>query len=714
MEGEIAAYFEIPSNFTKICLFFASTSSKFFSTTPIPTNMNRPGMILIGVNVVLLLMSIATGSLSVVDLIKHFNIIFILSIVSSYLLCLWILIQFIPFSQLIKILIDFTLKTFYLVIGIYNIIAFVKQSHTSDFKLHLLIIYIVLIILITVSLVLELFVVTETPEQDEESILSNPHTDSTRFELKPSSMDNDNWMNTNVVRFQTYKSDNTIINHTELTKPEVQPTKEIHSHSKSVPNFQFTHSKSHETLIPNLSDNSIHSHIKDLSVLEKTVDEGIHVEDMVRRSKSTGQLHSNQSHRKRWKSINDEKVFLKNINESLLPSVLKTGESPILMLKRQQSQISQTIEDPVILPTNDDTPQKKPKKKYELSFDEGDDNSMNLPYISEFDEPLDQSQFKNFDSNFEIDENKYKDSLNGLESIPQPVTDNWLSKAKSLNYISLNQWNEHQNEYKNVRVRSGLTLNVAMTNLVDDKNLSSATLINDEYLLPPSDQRADNIDDLSDIVSSTSEKRPMFSHLNRSFSAPSLHTFRNVSDGSQSSSDRDQISIAESVVRYQTPPPIEIQSEEPPISPIKKLLNQSPKRLFRKSVDFKDQSMHKHTGSIISSTFSLHSNSSKSTSPKRSGSRSSSPKRSFKNLLPKKSATMQNLQPTPRILISPTNLLKQAIVKPKFYDEEPQWDLETSKSSNNSRISSLPSAIIGEYDREKWNTLKTLQVQDTP
>ncbi|CAH6719349.1 hypothetical protein CLIB1444_02S06458 [[Candida] jaroonii] len=617
---------------------------------------------------------------------------------------------------------DFILKTFYLVIGIYNIIAFVKQSHTSNFKVHLSILYIIQILLISVSLVLELFVVTETVEQDEESILSNPHTDSTKFESKPSSIDNDNWMNTNVVRFQSYKSDNTVINHNEVFKPEIQTRKEVHSHSKSVPNFQFTHSKSHETLIPNLSDNSIHSHIRDLSVLEKAVDEDIQLEDVVRRSKSTGQLHSNQSHRKRWKSINDEKVFLKNINESLLPAVLKTGESPILMLKRQQSQISQTVEEipPIVIPSTTEhgdlpTP-KKTKKKYDLSFEEGDDNSMNLPYISEFDEPVDQSQFKNFDSNFnvEIDETKYKDSLNGLESIPQPVTDNWLSKAKSLNYISLNQWNEHQTEYKNVRVRSGLTLNVAMTNLVDDKNLSSATLINDEYLLPPTDQRADNIDDLSDIVSSTSEKKPMFTQSNRSFSAPSLHTFRNVSNGSQESSNYDQQSIVESVVRYQTPPPIEIQSEEPPISPIKKLLNQSPKRLFRKSVDFKEQSMHKHSGSIISSTFSLHSNSSKSTSPKRSGSRSSSPKRSFKNLLPKKSATLQNLQPNPRILISPTNLLKQAIVKPKIYDEEPQWDLETSKSSNNSRISSLPSAIIGEYDREKWNTLKTLQVQHTP
>lgn len=40
------------------------------------------------------------------------------------------------------------------------------------------------------------------------------------------------------------------------------------------------------------------------------------------------------------------------------------------------------------------------------------------------------------------------------------------------------------------------------------------------------------------------------------------------------------------------------------------------------------------------------------------------------------------------------------------------WDLDTAHSSERSRVSSVPSAVIGEYDREKWRTLKALQNQE--
>lgn len=93
----------------------------------------------------------------------------------------------------------------------------------------------------------------------------------------------------------------------------------------------------------------------------------------VKRSKSTSYINQNQDRiskrEERWKSIHDEKVFLLNVNECLLPSVLKSGESYIMELKRQQESFNK-------LETETNIP--------EVETDVDDDE--NLPYIAEFDE----------------------------------------------------------------------------------------------------------------------------------------------------------------------------------------------------------------------------------------------------------------------------------------------------------------------------------------
>ncbi|WEJ96003.1 hypothetical protein PSN45_003537 [Yamadazyma tenuis] len=572
---------------------------------------------------------------------------------------------------------------------------------------------------------------------------------------KSTSMDSKNWMDINPAT-----------NADEITlapgiDPQTGTTNRLHS--KSMPNFNISVSdldlplqphdeikvlpkssstKSHETLIPNSnSDNSI------VHMIETA--------DHVKRSKSTGHLKQTITVNKRqqqWKSISVEKNFLENINENLLPSVLKKGESPILALKRKQQSQDFDIEQV------DFEYQYQPKKvnfftstnmgsKTEEVFDSNDDKrSADLPYISEFGEGHSEEpamMFEDFDQNSRLE---YERTIADFQ-IPQTYEGSWMSSTQSMRHISLDQWNQNSHIYKNLRTRSGVSLNIPQVFSEHILNDSNVTLTSDgEDLLALPDNRTDNIDHLSDIQSNTrsfeidqnmdqlvdsevihhevfinNHLSPLFSQSNRSFSAPSLQTFRNVSAGSSSSQGTEYSVTA--ICRFTTPPPIDLGVSEPPkSSPIRKLYS-SPKKLFGKSMDTIDTSSHnyhKHTGSVISNQFSLYSSSSKSGSPKRtslsrtssrtkpSRSRSVSPKKSFKSLI-RRSST-QSESPV-KVTVAPPTLLKQAIVKKQQTEidfVEDRWELRPMPSVSNSRNSSLPSAVIGEYDREKWNTLKVL------
>lgn len=708
-------------------------------------------------NGLLALVSVAIGSLSITTLVGHRDseLYLILIVVSSFLLFVWYVIRLLPLFLIVQLLVDVVLRLF----GVVVAALYLFNQYPSRYNKTILILTLIQIILASMTLV-SCYVVYSltllglaTAELDSEQSQSSSSSKTSQtkisideyFKQKPksSSVDNDNWMNVSVPKPMDLNDQFTV------------------TESKSVPNFRLSmngteytqdfktynipkssSSKSHETLIPNsASDSSIAQTF-----------------DGVKRSKTTGQLNNPRINKRqqRWNSINDERVFLENINESLLPAVLKKGESPILALRRQQQTLESgcsSIESNKTLSEGITTdPEYIRDYNYNSKFADKsvefgqlqDDTSENLPYISEFEEPghLPPSndsfddQFKDFDQTTRME---VESDLEDFK-IPRTMKKQWINKTPSMNHISITDWNETAQTYKNFRSRSGVNLNIpGISRIVSDHNLlhdSQLTLTQDtNYLLPALDQRADNIDNLSDILSTShsievvdsangkqeSLIKPIFTHLNRSMSAPSLQTFRNVSTDSKSS----VVEVSDGSFRITTPPPFEEDIEQVKQSPIKRLYN-SPKKLFRRSIDQIDAYQdHKHTNSMMSMQFSLYSSPSKlsSTSPKRasfnkdhqkslsigsngSRSRSTSPKRSFKSLLSRKPSTNQINH---KLTVAPPTLLKQAQVKKLDLEQEPDfWEIRSSLSVVNSRVSSIPSAVIGQYDKEKWSTLKFL------
>lgn len=552
-------------------------------------------------------------------------------------------------------------------------------------------------------------------------------------------------------------------------------------------------------------------------------------ERVVKRSKSTGYINGNIPKKIDWaqrrKSIHDEKSFLQNVNESLLPAVLKTGESPIAGLKRQQQEIldknaEELIKSPITQRRTNKSKSGLKESAIELSpvgetglsdsnIDQIEDNTVhsdhiNLPFISEFDEPIDQEKFLGFDqdtayveevyptaftqtpkkkgsyifkdvnydiplaqsgqhtqADTEISPGDYAESLNGLEKIPKTTSyssilwnqdTNRKGTPTSMKHISLKDWDNNSERWNEQRARSGANLNIAgITRLVSDHNLRSMNTGNnniarqemkEEYLLPPLDTRLDNIDNLSDLHSATGSTNDRKSNsllsINRSSSAPSLHTYRDLYPTETDSRDLTEHSysneeknnsveyVPNPLKRIVTPPECQTDSTVSS-SPIKKFFQESPKRLNimfkrkpvnqRYSVDLnslKDPQtapFHKHSGSTISNQISLYSyKSSKSNSPRkslrtllRSPSKQQSPSTSAPSFAemskPKQANMFNNNDDDSCLLYVAQNALSF-------------WDLETAHSSDRSRVSSVPSAVIGEYDREKWRTLKALQNQE--
>ena len=548
--------------------------------------------------------------------------------------------------------------------------------------------------------------------------------------------------------------------------------------------------------------------------------------NLVKRSKSVSYSGGSKSRKsnveQRRKSIHDEKIFLRNVNESLLPAVLRSGESPIMELRRQQEILGKQTEEQNKSPLSQKSTQKgSPKHSSNLQRDIGSDLSpvgeadlseaeksnigemaeadhipdyLNLPFISEFDEPIDQDKFKGFDQdtavveeeppeifkktpkkkgsyqindiNFEkptftqsgqqkveeqLPEDYYK-ALNGLEKIPKSSsTSNFMWKqegkstnSSSMNHISLKDWDNNSIKWNEHRTRSGANLNIAgITRLVSDQNLksmgadSTSVIPSDMDLLPPLEYRIDNIDNLSDLHSATGSAKELegnhsFTSLNRSSSAPSLHTYRETYprlecayNDSQESKSLSIKSLENTLHHINTPPEHNVVSTASS-SPIKKFFQESPKRLnvifkrkpnTRYSVDLsslKDpniNSYHKHTSSAVSNQFSMYSSKS---------SKSSSPKKSLKAFLrsPSKFQTPSPIEPSfaeSSKTAPQNNFLNTNDDGCLLYANENAlsfWDLDTAHSSGRSRVSSVPSAVIGEYDREKWRTLKALQNQE--
>ncbi|KAK6199961.1 uncharacterized protein RJT21DRAFT_120858 [Scheffersomyces amazonensis] len=516
--------------------------------------------------------------------------------------------------------------------------------------------------------------------------------------------------------------------------------------------------------------------------------------DLTRRSKSTSCINNstNQKSKQKLISMNGERHFLSQVNESLLPSVLKSGESPIMESKRKQEAFinpTNNPEPPYNTIIKDDSvynlgPSLSPVGEVEDSGSRKSIDSTNLPYLSnEFDShSVNETDFNGFDQGYSIPPNnksinqkgqitgksygsikphtkqdeEYPLVLNGLERIPPSSTDtslNWKvsRNASGVNTISLDEWNNHSEAYQENLNRNGASLNVpGLSHVVSDYNLTllqnngANTEISGDYLLPPKEGIVDNIDNLSDIQTTSSSKQmnnanvnnTRISSVSRSYSAPSLHTFRNLSDSSNAKlntqiPDSSIISSSVTLRPYSTPPEAYVEEEnnestKSEHSPIKRLW-ESPKRIAsslrrksrRLSAGINSESMinsnsHKHSNSVISNTLSVKSNVS---------SRSGSPRKSLKSILYTTKSHHRNNSSIPTFNMSiPTTKLSSelsevpalSVGSAPYIGEEPIdfWDLDTNPGSERSRISSLPSAVIGEYDKEKWRTLKALENQE--
>lgn len=366
----------------------------------------------------------------------------------------------------------------------------------------------------------------------------------------------------------------------------------------------------------------------------------------------------------RWRLINDEKQFMSHINESLLPPVLRNNK--------------RVSED-----------------------NEGD--------------------------------------MQGLEQISGFK----LKKLRST--ITLDEWDLE--EYNKTRKISGYTIVPGVHHIVSDSNLYKKTLdVNEEQLLPPKESPVDNIDHLSDISTNKPSLDRDFSYpSNQSECAPSLHTFRKESSNSQNTQLSDNVSKdqiqAQEISSYPlpeptTPPPSnELLVNSKNNSPLKKFLTDSPKKIFRSNTAVFHQ-RHNHSSSIASNSYSLMSGVS-------SRSRSSSPKKlksylkihkhslSVPNFaINKSSSHHSNSQiPSPQHseyfsvnstkLIEPIDLWEIQTTNFTFDDAEEHSSCESriegdaDGANDGSRVSSLPSQAIGEYDREKWRTIKLCKDGET-
>lgn len=545
----------------------------------------------------------------------------------------------------------------------------------------------------------------------------------------------------------------------------------------------------------------------------------------VKRTKSASHLNSeNKKIRKnqRRKSIHDEKTFLQGVNESLLPPVLKTSESPILELKRQQQELlDRQSQEYYTSPLsrkgekrrpNDESFDKDSKLKLvdeidddviqfsdsEISKDAKDRfSSTNLPYIPEFEPPIDQEHFKGFDQDTALIQNDYSkdnmkhhrkkgiyefnedafqtrhgvdqsslreltddeysedynNSLSGLEKIPKSSSfpnvlwnsDSNDNKVTSIRHISLKEWDDNSALWNEKRTRLGANLNIpGITRLVSDHNLKTVNLnddtsltqnMNGSLLLPPLEFRMDNIDNLSDLKSATGSingndimRRASNTSLSRSLSAPSLYTYRDLVSNTDTEHSVERLKIPinlhgssirslETTLQNLKLSPERRTSTTSNSSPIKRFFQESPKRLNNA---FKGKSMNTRysldLGSLKDPNSNYHHKHSNSVASAYStkSSKSNSPRKSLRALL-NISPTKNQGTVTPAVMSKPSHAIAEnaeyGSLNYSGDDSVSFWDLETAQSSSKSRISSVPSAVIGEYDREKWRTLKSLQNQ---
>lgn len=325
-----------------------------------------------------------------------------------------------------------------------------------------------------------------------------------------------------------------------------------------------------------------------------------------------------------------------------------------------------------------------------------------------------------------IDE--YDRVLEGLESIPRISRQASWAAQPTHGSITPQQWDKNRDVYHENRTQR---------------------LLSGSLRVPSA--HPDNIDDVSDVGAGEGLDRDHdhfsnrvdsglrhSSYLGRSHSAPLLHTFRKPE--SRKPSDRlnesDEFGVYDEALYTTTVFPGGIpaaflefsapftpsQETMSPVvtsassSPVRKFFQESPKRIssvFRRkqSIDeMRGNRSHKHTNSAYSNQVSLLSSASKLTG--------GSPRKSLRSFLTSKSHKHSQLVPSATApasaltFVEGLNLgVRKFSVAQLRNDAIDFWDVRTANSLEREqlRVSSVPSDVVGEYDREKWRTLQALK-----
>lgn len=299
------------------------------------------------------------------------------------------------------------------------------------------------------------------------------------------------------------------------------------------------------------------------------------------------------------------------------------------------------------------------------------------------------------------------DIIEGLEEIPGGIA-KWTttSGSNSMKNISLQEWERKKHSW-----------------LACEHEVKPIVYYLNSQNINESPGGFQSSKDITTYEEQNDQSKGMDGILMRSFSAPSLHTYRPSSDNPSAPASMTLAAepgplanqLEYTLYRTQTPPALTLVTEIPSVhsSPIKKILNFIKRDLILDAggLNSSDNSVfngHKHTDSVTTSMISAASGMS---------SRSGLPRKAIKNLFSRPSQadipgtrTSFAFAMTPRM--SPQkDLLLLVYSKPKkpLTFRYQDWEADTLDGLDRSRVSSVPSAVIGEYDREKWRTLKELQ-----
>lgn len=468
-------------------------------------------------------------------------------------------------------------------------------------------------------------------------------------------------------------------------------------------------------------------------------------ENSVHRLKLVSQLHVNKRlpKKRKWQLIHDEKVFLLSVSENLLPSVLKLSESPIQASKRSMENFRASGEfDGSPVRTQYHTPRASPSRE---SFEKAKST---------------------FDRHSAILEGPDRHSaiMEGLEEIPTAQAPPWTKQGTGLRLILLQDWERNKqwfaagmgsettfDNFGGARDEDFINFHKSRDETFDnfgrardDVNFDNYGKSRDENLDNFGKSRDENFDNfgksrdedfekfnkstevfpetvdrLGNRLTVTEKDRPSSILLG----APSLHTYRRNSEGSNCRLVYAQELLENALTHCVTPtarvPELpSIQSTNS--SPIKKVMGMFRRRGLEAEFAGPNYSFgyHKHNDLVANSTIShpilVASGKSSSGLPRKAI-------KSFLKLHKSGSSFTYTPHNPPPVPPAPPpipilfNMPKDPLFRHSTELMQPfrvpsdEWDMSEATALDQLRVSSLPSAIIGEYDKEKWRKLKELE-----